>query len=200
MRAEANPKLRGRPEVTIWTDGCAWPNPGRGGWACVLLCGYKRKELSGYCHHATNNQMELTAAIRALQALKTPCLVTLYTDSQYLQRGASQWLKAWKRRGLERKLNSDLWQEIDRLCQIHQVTWKWVRGHSGHRENEHCDQLAEKARLDAWPPAYLGLEPQIAPRPLSDANSPGGRSRTGSWVDEFESPHRVISVITRCLP
>jgi len=135
--------------VTIYTDGGCDPNPGVGGWAAVLIYGTHKKELSGAEPASTNNRMEMTAAIRALQALKRPCRVVLHTDSQYLKRGITEWLPNWKRRQWKRKggplKNEDLWRKLDHLNSAHQVTWRWVRGHVGNRYNERCDQLAEQA-------------------------------------------------------
>ena len=132
--------------VTIYTDGGCDPNPGVGGWAAVLLHGKVVKELSGGVTASTNNRMELTAAIRALEALKEPCKVEVYTDSQYVQRGITEWLPGWKRRGWRRRggaiKNLDLWQALDALRGKHEVKWRWVRGHDGNQYNERCDELA----------------------------------------------------------
>lgn len=134
-------------EITIYTDGGCDPNPGVGGWGAVLIHKNTRKELSGGDLETTNNRMELIAAISALEALKKSCSVQLYTDSQYVQKGITQWLPGWKRRGWRRKggpiLNLDLWKRLDELAQQHDIAWKWVRGHTGVPENERCDQLAE---------------------------------------------------------
>ncbi len=139
--------------VEIHTDGACSPNPGNGGWAAVLLMGEHRREISGAEANTTNNRMELIAAIRALQALKRPCQVTLYTDSQYLKNAFTQkWLENWQRNGWRTKggkgkvLNQDLWQELLLLTATHHVEWKWVKGHAGHPENERCDELAVAAR------------------------------------------------------
>lgn len=135
--------------VAIYTDGACDPNPGVGGWAAILLCKEQVKELSGGERDTTNNQMEMTAAIRGLEALTRPCKVTLLTDSQYLQKGITEWLPNWKRRNWKRSggavKNLDLWQRLDELTQTHQVTWKWVPGHAGEPFNERCDQLAREA-------------------------------------------------------
>ena len=139
--------------VIIYTDGGCEPNPGVGGWGAVLLFGGKRRELSGGEIESTNNRMEMTAAITALDALKRPCKVKLYTDSEYVRKGITEWLPGWKRRGWARKggaiKNVDLWQRLDEAAQRHEIRWEWVRGHTGVVENERCDVLAaaEIARL-----------------------------------------------------
>src|SRR6266545_2845913 len=139
------------PEVTIYTDGGAEPNPGTGGWAAILInpASGKMKELSGGETRTTNNRMELTAAIRALEALKQPCRVHLYTDSQYLRKGITQWLPGWIARGWKRKdgelQNEDLWRHLSELVRTHQIDWKWVKGHASNRWNNRADQLATEA-------------------------------------------------------
>ncbi len=137
------------PRVTIYTDGACEPNPGPGGWAVLLLSGQREKVLSGSELNTTNNRMELTAAVRALEALKEPCQVDFYTDSLYLQRGISEWLPDWRRRGWKRKsgklANIDLWQELESGLKEHAITWHWVRGHAGNRFNQRVDSLARKA-------------------------------------------------------
>ena len=136
--------------VVIYTDGGCDPNPGPGGWAALLRFGVHEKVLSGAEPSTTNNRMELTAAIQALSALKNPCQVDFYTDSQYVQRGISEWLPAWRQRGWRRKAgalaNLDLWQALDTLVQQHQITWHWVRGHAGNRDNARVDRLVRQAR------------------------------------------------------
>jgi len=136
--------------VEIYTDGGCNPNPGFGGWAAVLLYGDQIREISGGAPESTNNRMELTAAIEALRALKHPCRVLLHTDSEYVQKGISQWLPRWKQQGWQRRgaaavKNLDLWQTLDRLSAEHEIQWKWVRGHAGNRYNERCDELANEA-------------------------------------------------------
>jgi ribonuclease HI len=137
------------PLVQIYTDGGCEPNPGPGGWAALLRFGAEEKELSGREAETTNNRMELTAAIRALQALKRPCRVQFYTDSEYLKRGITEWLPGWRRRGWKRQggvlANVDLWQALDEAIRPHLIDWRWVRGHSGHPENERVDRLARQA-------------------------------------------------------
>ncbi len=138
------------PEVTVYTDGGADPNPGPGGWGAVLLAvGGAAKELRGGEPQTTNNRMELTAAIRALEALKQRCRVQLFTDSQYLRKGITQWLPGWIARGWRRKdgelQNEDLWRRLADLVREHDIRWSWVKGHAGNRWNERADQLATLA-------------------------------------------------------
>ena len=138
------------PEVVIYTDGACSGNPGPGGWAAALLSDEKRKELSGSAFKTTNNRMELTAAIEALRTLKLPCKVTLYTDSKYLKEGIESWIHNWKRNGWKtaaRKpvLNSELWRELDRLNNEHEIDWRWIKGHEGDELNELVDRLAVSA-------------------------------------------------------
>ncbi|HXO00646.1 MAG TPA: ribonuclease HI [Stellaceae bacterium] len=139
-----------RSAVEIFTDGACRGNPGPGGWAAILRYGDTEKELAGGEAQTTNNRMEMTAAIVALEALKRPCRVRLYTDSQYLRDGIMRWLPAWKARGwrtADKKpvKNIDLWQRLDMAAAPHQVEWIWVRGHAGHPENERADALARAA-------------------------------------------------------
>lgn len=136
--------------VKIFTDGACRGNPGPGGWGVVMQYKDKEKELYGGEAHTTNNRMELMAAIEALKALKQTCEVELTTDSQYVKNGINQWIVNWKKRGwitADKKpvKNVDLWQKLDELVAQHKVKWHWVRGHSGHPENERADQLANKA-------------------------------------------------------
>jgi ribonuclease HI len=138
------------PEVEIFTDGACRGNPGPGGWAAILRYRDTEKELSGGEAATTNNRMEMTAAIAALEALKRPCRVRLYTDSQYLRDGIVQWLRGWKARNwrtADKKpvKNVDLWQRLDAATTPHQIEWLWVRGHAGHPENERADALARAA-------------------------------------------------------
>ncbi len=141
------------PHVIVYTDGACDPNPGPGGWAALLRSGDQEKVLTGSDPATTNNRMELTAAIQAFKALKQPCQVELYTDSEYLKRGITEWLPGWRARGWRRKggalANIDLWQELDRLLKIHQVEWHWLRGHAGHPQNERVDLLARQAAQEA---------------------------------------------------
>lgn len=136
--------------VEIFTDGACRGNPGPGGWGALLRFNGTEKELYGAEAQTTNNRMELTAAIRALEALKESCDVQLTTDSNYVKNGITQWIGNWKRRGwrtADRKpvKNVDLWQSLDELCSRHNIDWYWVEGHSGHVENERADALANRA-------------------------------------------------------
>jgi ribonuclease HI len=136
--------------IEIYTDGACKGNPGPGGWGALLIAGDKRKELSGAETATTNNRMELMGAIEALRALKHPSRVTLYTDSKYVCTGIEVWLPQWKKRDwrtADRKpvKNIDLWQALDAARLPHEITWKWVKGHSGNAGNEHVDQLANAA-------------------------------------------------------
>jgi ribonuclease HI len=135
--------------VEIFTDGACRGNPGPGGWGAILRAGGHERELYGAEADTTNNRMELMAAIRGLEALKRPCEVTIVTDSQYVKNGITQWLANWKRRGwrtADRKpvKNVDLWQRLEQAEAPHTVHWQWVRGHTGHPENERADLLANR--------------------------------------------------------
>ena len=135
--------------VTIWTDGACSGNPGPGGWGAILRADAHEKELFGGAPATTNNRMELTAAIKALEALKRASEVELYTDSQYVRGGVTGWIKGWKRNGwrtADKKpvKNIELWQELDALAAAHVVRWHWVKGHAGHPENERADELARQ--------------------------------------------------------
>ena len=136
--------------VEIFTDGACRGNPGPGGWGAVLRYNGTEKELYGGEAQTTNNRMELLAAINALALLKRPCRVRLTTDSKYVLQGITEWLAGWKRKQWKNAArqpvkNQDLWQELDRLVTPHQIDWQWVRGHTGHPENERADQLANRA-------------------------------------------------------
>ncbi|OGO62680.1 MAG: ribonuclease HI [Chloroflexi bacterium RBG_19FT_COMBO_55_16] len=137
------------PRVTIYSDGACDGNPGPGGWAALLRHGKHEKVLSGSDPETTNNRMELTAAIQGFAALKQPCQVDFYTDSEYVQRGITEWLPRWRARGWRRKggvlANVDLWQALDAAIQPHTIEWHWVRGHAGDRHNQRVDRLAKKA-------------------------------------------------------
>ena len=137
------------PLVEIFTDGACKGNPGPGGWGAWLKNGEHEKEICGGEPNTTNNRMELMAVIEALSALTRPCNVVLHTDSQYVQKGISEWIHGWKKRGWktaskEPVKNADLWQALDAAQARHQVEWRWVRGHSGHVGNERADQLANR--------------------------------------------------------
>lgn len=136
--------------ISIYTDGACRGNPGPGGWGVLLRYGTVEKKLKGAEDHTTNNRMELTAAIKALQALKQACKVELYTDSQYLRKGMTEWLADWKKRGwktADKKpvKNADLWEQLETETHRHQVSWHWVKGHSNHPENDIADELANQA-------------------------------------------------------
>ena len=136
--------------VEIWTDGACSGNPGPGGWGAVLLYGESEKTLSGAEPDTTNNRMELTAAIEALDALKRSCKVVLHTDSQYVKGGITSWIFGWKRNGwktADKKpvKNVDLWQRLDTAIARHEVEWRWVKGHAGNAMNERADELARNA-------------------------------------------------------
>jgi ribonuclease HI len=136
-------------DVEVYTDGACKGNPGPGGWGALLVSGKHRRELCGGVAHTTNNRMELTAAIEALAALKRPCRVQLYTDSQYVRTGITEWLPQWKRRGWKTASkkpvkNADLWVALETEIERHEVHWHWVRGHAGHPGNERADELANQ--------------------------------------------------------
>jgi ribonuclease HI len=135
--------------VEIYTDGACKGNPGPGGWGALLRSGRHERELFGGEPDTTNNRMELTAVIRALEALRRPSRVALFTDSEYVRKGVTEWLHAWKRRGwktADRKpvKNAALWRQLDELAGRHRVEWHWVKGHSGHVDNDRADALANR--------------------------------------------------------
>jgi len=137
-------------KIEIFTDGACKGNPGIGGWGVLLRYGKSEKELSGSESATTNNRMELTAVIKALEQLKEPCMVDLTTDSQYVQKGVTLWLTEWKARNWRTSAkkpvkNLDLWQALDTLVARHKISWHWVKGHAGHAENERVDGLANEA-------------------------------------------------------
>lgn len=138
-------------DVTIYTDGACSGNPGPGGWAAILTAGERYKEISGGESATTNNRMELMAVIEALSALKKVCDVTLYTDSQYIEKAINEnWLRSWKAKGWKRKggelKNVELWQKLDELLNVHSVTFKWVKGHADNEYNNRCDEMAVAQR------------------------------------------------------
>jgi ribonuclease HI len=154
-------------QVTIYTDGAAEPNPGPGGYGVVLICGAHRKELSGGFAQTTNNRMELLAAITGLAALKAPCRVRLYSDSQYVVDAMTKgWARRWQANGWRRNRhdkagNLDLWERLLTLCETHDVEFVWVRGHAGNRENERCDALAGRAAKRSDLPVDGGYRPGL---------------------------------------
>ena len=134
-------------KVEIFTDGACKGNPGLGGWGALMIAGTHKKELYGGERNTTNNRMELKAVIEALTALKRPCDVVVHTDSQYVQKGISEWIHGWKARGWktaakEPVKNADLWQALDAAQAQHKIEWRWVKGHAGHEGNERADALA----------------------------------------------------------
>jgi len=136
--------------VEVFTDGACKGNPGPGGWGALLRYGDTEKELYGYQAESTNNQMELMAAIRGLEALSRPCKVVLTTDSQYVRQGITKWIHNWKKNNWKTAQkkevkNKELWQQLDAAAEKHDLQWNWVKGHSGHVENERVDELANKA-------------------------------------------------------
>ena len=141
--------MKNEDVVEIFTDGACKGNPGVGGWGALLQFKGKALELCGGETHTTNNRMELTGAIRALEALKYPCRVRLHTDSKYVQQGISEWIHNWKLRGWKTAakkpvMNEDLWRSLDDVTAKHQVQWVWVKGHAGHDGNERADALANR--------------------------------------------------------
>ena len=164
-------------EVEVFTDGACRGNPGPGGWAAILRYRGTEKDLSGFEPDTTNNRMEMTAAIVGLEALKRPCRVRLHSDSQYLRDGITKWIKGWKRRGWftadkQPVKNIDLWQRLDAAAAPHDVTWIWVRGHSGHPENEQADALARARIAEA-----SGNNQMIFTRGSSERYRPAGASK-----------------------
>ena len=150
-------------EVDIYTDGACSGNPGPGGWGAILRSGAHEKEIWGGEPATTNNRMELLAVIRALNTLKRPVSVRVHTDSQYVQKGISEWIHSWKARGWKTAAkapvkNADLWRALDEARERHQVKWLWVRGHSGHAENERADELARRG-VDAVRKTGAAVEP-----------------------------------------
>lgn len=145
------------PLVEIATDGACKGNPGPGGWGALIRSGTREKEMSGGEPLTTNNRMELMAAIRALEALKRPCRVTLSTDSRYVMDGLTKWIKSWQKNGWRTAArdpvkNAELWQALLAAAAPHRIEWKWVKGHAGHPDNERADRLASDAALAARRP------------------------------------------------
>ena len=140
-------------DVEIFTDGACSGNPGPGGWGALLLAGHNEKEIMGGIMETTNNRMELTATIEALNTLKKPCRVRLSTDSKYVMEGITTWIHDWKKRGWKTAAkkpvkNADLWQALEAATKRHDIEWVWVKGHSGHPENERADALAQMGKDD----------------------------------------------------
>ncbi len=138
-----------QPPLEIYTDGACLGNPGRGGWGAILVWQDQEKELSGGEPDTTNNRMELMAAIKALEAVKRPVPIRLVSDSTYLRDGITKWIHGWRRNGWKTAskkpvANQDLWQRLDELTQSYEISWEWVKGHSGHPMNERCDDMARK--------------------------------------------------------
>ncbi|MGE4373831.1 MAG: ribonuclease HI [Xanthobacter sp.] len=149
-------------QVEIFTDGACSGNPGPGGWGAILRFGAHEKELKGGEAETTNNRMEMTASIRALDALKEPCSVDLHTDSEYLRNGVTKWMHGWKRNGWRTAAkkpvkNQDLWEALDAALQRHDVRWHWVKGHAGHPENERADELARNG-MTPFKPSRNGTD------------------------------------------
>ncbi|NVN92623.1 MAG: ribonuclease HI [Desulfuromonadales bacterium] len=139
--------------LEIFGDGACSGNPGPGGFGAILRYNGHEKEIRGGQPHTTNNRMELTAVIEALRLITRPCRITVTTDSQYLVKGMTEWIKGWQRKGWQNSkkepvLNRDLWEELLKLSSQHTITWQWIRGHNGHAENERCDQLARQAIME----------------------------------------------------
>lgn len=181
------------PRITIYTDGGANPNPGPGGWGAILIDEKGReKELSGGADDTTNNQMELTAVIEALNALKQPCTVDLYVDSQYVKNGITSWMKSWIRKGWRtssgsRVKNQPLWEALHEATQRHEIQWHWVKGHAGDTYNERVDQLATEARPGYQKPSLsedrLAVFMRVAvPKP----DGPGG------WAIRIWDGHKAV--------
>ncbi|GEM_PF-313641 len=174
--------------VTVHTDGACQRNPGPGGWAAILRYGKHVREICGGEPATTNNRMELHAALAALRALKRPCAVEIFTDSKYLRDGITQWLARWKANGwrtIDRTpvKNQDLWMQLDGLCARHQVTWKWLKGHAGHHDNERCDELAR---------AEIGRMLQNPSRVKSDAPVLGSPTVQGSEQGKYVRTRAIV--------
>lgn len=179
--------------IVIYSDGGSDPNPGIGGWAAVLRYGQHEKVLSGNDPATTNNRMELTAAIRALEALKKPGVIEFHTDSEYVRKGITEWIEGWAKRGWKTKAgkpvsNADLWQRLWPLVQQHTINWHWVKGHSGDPLNERVDTLAREARLQITPPDELPEDVQrLYVRGSCKGNpGPGGWGAVLVWDGESE--------------
>ncbi len=165
------------PEVVIYTDGACDPNPGPGGWAAVLRFGEREKELTGADPDTTNNRMELQAVIAALGALKQPCRVRLHTDSEYVQKGVTEWLERWKAKGWKKVANRDLWEALEAATHRHTIEWQWVRGHAGDPLNERVDRLA----VSMIPRSTLPLDDQDAAHVFTGVSCLG-QTGPGGWA------------------
>ncbi len=185
-----------KPYVTIYTDGGADPNPGPGGWGVVLIHGTTGsvKELYGGEPETTNNRMELTAAIRALEALSKPCVVDMFTDSEYLRRGITEWLPGWMKQGWRRKKgevqNVDLWKRLAQLIGQHEIRWEWVKGHAGNQYNERADQLATRAIR-----AFYADAAQEEPAQAEIFLVVSARGNKGTWAASvrFEGQEQLLT-------
>ena len=165
------------PEVTIYTDGACDPNPGPGGWAAILKSGAHEKQLTGADPATTNNRMELQAVIAALAALKQPCRVQLHTDSEYVQKGVTEWIARWKAKSWKRIKNRDLWEALDQAMQRHTIEWRWVRGHAGDPLNELVDRLA----VSMIPRTRLPLDDKNAAHVFTGVSCLG-QTGPGGWA------------------
>lgn len=184
--------------VVIYTDGACDPNPGPGGWAAILRQGRHEKAISGGAPQATNNRMELQAALSALKALKRSCQVTLHTDSDYLRRGITEWLAAWQRRGWRTSSrrevrNQDLWQALATEVQRHEIEWRWVRGHAGDPLNERVDRLA-RAAIPRASSTREGASPAAEAVQLFTRASCLGVSGPGGWAVVVRRAGEVTSL------
>ena len=190
------------PQVTLYTDGACTGNPGPGGYGIVLISGKRRKELSGGFRLTTNNRMELLACIEGLRALKMRCSVALYSDSEYVVNGITKgWARRWRARGWmrnkkERAENPDLWAQLLELCDQHQVTFQWVRGHAGQRENERCDQLSVQAAAQPGLPPDAGYEERSGYEERNGYEERSGHKKGGrppaSTPSAGEQPQRAL--------
>ncbi len=180
------------PFVIIYTDGACDPNPGPGGWAALLQFGQHEKELTGAEKDTTNNRIELTAVISALNALKQPCQVQLHTDSQYAQRGVTEWLAGWKAKGWKKVQNRDLWEQLDAAIQRHEIEWHWVRGHAGDPLNERVDRLA----VSMIPRSTLPLDDMNATHVFTGASCLG-QIGPGGWAALLRASDSVETLTGR---
>lgn len=210
MQSESRPADASLPEVTIYTDGAAEPNPGPGGYGVVLLYGRRRKEISGMFRLTTNNRMEILAAIVGLETLKEPCRVTLYSDSKYLVDAmnlgwAVQWkAKRWRRGKKGKLMNPDLWEKLLALCDRHQVEFRWVKGHAGNPENERCDYLSMQFLGKHDLPEDEGYAPMRHDQELWQVTPRQARPATEKITEEGQPCRKcstpVIKRITRQKP